>query len=70
MRELRSLAQKQFVGPEAFAFASFALGNSDEAFADLENDFHMRSPSLLFLNPSPLSDPRFQALVKRMGTST
>ena len=60
------------VGPDAVAGLYGALGDRDEAFAWLERALRQRRFYLVFLKTDPLfaplrSDPRFTALVRRVG---
>ena len=58
--------------PVVMALAQAALGNKDEAFRWLDKAYETRDSNLLFIKAMPdfdplRSDPRFQALVRRMN---
>jgi eukaryotic-like serine/threonine-protein kinase len=70
----KEAAKAQYVSPMNFAMTYAKLGDKDAAFAWLEKAFAERSPWVVFLNEDPdfddiRSDPRFAALVKRIGLS-
>ena len=72
LEELRSGATTHYVSPFLFASALVARGDYDDALTWLERACDERVPSMVFLNVmrpwDPLrSDPRFQALVTRIG---
>lgn len=72
LESLRELAGQRYVPAYQFAIVYAGLDDKDQAIAALENAYRERSDYLLFLkviDPMvPLrSDPRFQALVQRIG---
>ena len=65
-------ARKGYVSPIGFALNYAKLGQKDEAFAWLERAFAERSPWLTYVKGDPdfdslRTDPRFPALLKRIG---
>ena len=72
LEELRSGATTDYVSPFLFASALVARGDYHDTLTWLERACDERVPSMVFLNVmqrwDPLrSDPRFQALVTRIG---
>ena len=72
VREKYEEASKQrYVDPGYFALNYFALGDKDRAFALLDEAYRDRSTNMIFLNfpynDAMRSDPRFTALVKKVG---
>lgn len=72
LREKFEEASKQrYVDPGRFALNYFALGNKDRAFELLDRAYRDRSPIMIHLNlpysDDMRSDPRFTALVKKVG---
>lgn len=70
--ELERLSDREYVPGLFSAFIHRALGNNDEVFPRLEEALHQRSGHLPFLSVEPAwdpmrEDPRFQALVDRLG---
>ncbi len=70
--ELKVLAQKRYVPALYIAPIYGRVGEQDEAMRWLEKAYEERSHYLLFLKREPWadpvrSDPRFQALVRRIG---
>ena len=66
------LAAIRHVSPYHFAIVHTALGETDEAFARLEEAYAMRSEALVWLKVDPRldplrSDPRFIGLLQRVG---
>jgi TolB-like protein/Flp pilus assembly protein TadD len=60
------------IAPQDLAYVYAALGNRDEAFAWLDKAFEHRSSRILWLKVDPRvdslrSDPRFAALIRRLG---
>ncbi|NLP10778.1 tetratricopeptide repeat protein [bacterium] len=65
-------SKQGYVRPIYFAWDYAALGEKDQAFAWLEKAYQERSSGLLFLKVDPSfdnlrSDPRFTALLKKVG---
>ena len=72
LRELEREAERRYVRPEAIAAVYVALGEHDTAFKWLEQAYRMRSADVTTLDVerhwAPIrSDPRFAALVKKVG---
>lgn len=72
--QLTTLAESSYVSPFNMAIIHAGLGDKDEAFAWLEKAFEQRSRSVAWLNVTKevedlRSDPRFEALVHRIGLS-
>jgi serine/threonine-protein kinase len=70
--ELQATAQHTYVKPLAFAWIAIALDEMDMAFARLEEAYAERDPYLTLLTADPIydtlrTDPRFSALVQRLG---
>jgi tetratricopeptide (TPR) repeat protein len=71
---LQELSARSDVSPEYLAFIHAALGNPNRAFEQLNRAADERSPSLLWANVDPRldelrPDPRFRALIARIGLS-
>jgi hypothetical protein len=69
---LAAQASEEFVKPSDMAEVLFSLGENDRAFECLENAFDERDKGVLGLKVYPVyddvrSDPRFKALLSRMG---
>jgi TolB-like protein/Flp pilus assembly protein TadD len=71
LAELLSLSKQKHVPPATVGFAYTTLGDYDEAFTWLEKAYEERDPQLRHLHLPLLdrvrSDPRFQALKRKMG---
>ena len=72
LAELATRSQSRYVSPYFSAVVHAALGDRDAAFAALERGFELRTffMTWLLIDPDldPLrADPRFDALVKRVG---
>jgi serine/threonine-protein kinase len=72
LKLLESNSQYGYVSPMFFVFVNAHLGRKDEAFRWLDEAFRERSPWLIFLKTDPQfdtlrSDPRFMALMKKVG---
>ncbi len=72
LAELEAMAEKGYVSPYTMATIHVGLGEFDAAFTRLEEAYRKRSRSLVWLNVAEeydglRSDPRFQALLKRIG---
>jgi len=70
--ELHERAQHAYIRPLAFAWLAIGLGEPDQAFAWLEKAYAERDPYLTLLNADPVydplrADPRFRALLKKIG---
>jgi tetratricopeptide (TPR) repeat protein len=69
---LRQLPSTRYVPPYSVALVHAGLGDRDQALAWLEKAYGERSDYMLYLNREPMldglrSDPRFAALVRRLG---
>lgn len=72
VEELKRLSDRKHVAPTVMASIYGALGDKDQAFALLDKAFGERDFLLVLLNVEPIfdplrSDPRFTALVQRVG---
>ena len=72
LNELNQLASRRFVSPYHQALVYLGLGENSQAIDWLEKAYHERSPWLDWLKVEPMfdplrSDPRFQALYKKMN---
>jgi adenylate cyclase len=72
LKELDDLATRQFVPPNALAQVCVFLGQKDRALERLERAIVEHDPNCLYLKVDPALDslrtePRFQALVKKIG---
>jgi TolB-like protein/DNA-binding winged helix-turn-helix (wHTH) protein/tetratricopeptide (TPR) repeat protein len=72
--ELRKLSAQRYVAAFDVAIAWLGMGDTARALTSLEMAFNDRSPRLLFLNVEPRfdplrSEPRFQALIRKVGLS-
>jgi DNA-binding winged helix-turn-helix (wHTH) protein len=70
--ELEALGRDAYASPVQFALVHAGLGNRDAAFAWLERAYEARDHDLAFLKVWPMydslrSDPRFAALLRRLG---
>jgi DNA-binding winged helix-turn-helix (wHTH) protein/TolB-like protein/Flp pilus assembly protein TadD len=69
---LAATARDTYVPPSHFAMIETALGNRDKAFEHLDSALSIRDARLTLLKVDPKwdglrSDPRFQAVLRRMG---
>ena len=72
VKSLESESRHHYVGPEAIAAVYFKLGDRDNGFAWLDKAYESRSAYMTLLRSdrrwdSVRSDPRFTALVKKVG---
>ena len=72
LAQSKQVSRKQYVSPLEFASAYARLGQNYEAFQWLEKAYDDHVPKLVRIQQDPdlnslHSDPRFQALVKRIG---
>jgi len=72
LNELNRLASRRFVSPYHQALVYLGLGENSQAIDWLEKAYDKRSPWLTWLKVEPMfdplrSDPRFQALYKKMN---
>jgi TolB-like protein/Tfp pilus assembly protein PilF len=72
LRNLLSLSPARYVNPVEVALIHIGLGQNDEAFRWLDRAYAERSDLLVYLGVDPRldpirSDPRFSALVRRVG---
>lgn len=69
---LQQLSSTRYVSPYSVALVHGGLGDRDQALAWLEKAYVERSDYMVYLNREPMldglrSDPRFAALVRRVG---
>jgi len=74
LRELDKLSKHTYVSKFSLASIQAAMGNKDRAFEFLESAYKERDGDLIFLNVDPQfavlrSDPRFDAMLKKIGLS-
>jgi tetratricopeptide (TPR) repeat protein len=72
LSRLQQLAAHRYVSPLAFALIYIGLGDRNNAFQALDQAYNERSEYLVYLPSEPLadplrSDPRFPALLRRLG---
>jgi hypothetical protein len=72
LNDLANMARVRYVAPSYMAIICAALGRKDDAFNWLNQSYQLRSEHLLYLKVEPAvdplrSDPRFAALVHRVG---
>lgn len=72
LNELNTLARKRYVSPYLEAIVHAGLGETEMALAQLEKSYREKACWMVFLNIDPFLDslrdePRFRALVRRMG---
>lgn len=70
--QLNELSKKRYVSPFYIAMVYFGLGDNRKFFEYLEKAYEARESFLAFINTWPLfgslhSEPRFKALLKKMG---
>ncbi len=70
--ELKERSRHHYVFPSVFAYAYLGLGEKDRALTYLEQAYEEQDPALFYLKASPLldsllSEPRFQALLRRVN---
>jgi len=75
LEELKEQSQREYVLPYNLAIIYIGLGEKDQAFEWLEKAAEDRSDDLIYLNVDQIfdplrSDPRFTALVRRIGLAT
>ena len=72
LRALEQSSSQRYVPPQTLALIHFGLGERDEAFAALEQSFAAHDIHLSYLKAEPAwndlrDDPRFAALIRRVG---
>ena len=72
LADLQQQSRTDYVAPSNFAKIYIGLGDKDQAFAWLEKGYQQRDFWLTFIQGEPTfdplrADPRFQALVRRIG---
>jgi len=72
LSELQDLADRRYVGSGAFVTTYLGLGEKEKALDWLEKGYEEQDPLVWYLNADPLYDgirkePRFQALLKKVG---
>jgi hypothetical protein len=70
--EMKERSRHQYVFPGAFGDAYLGLGDKDRAIMSFERAYEEQEPGIMFLNVAPnldplRSEPRFQALLRRMN---
>jgi TolB-like protein/DNA-binding winged helix-turn-helix (wHTH) protein/Tfp pilus assembly protein PilF len=70
--ELKESSRHHYIFPSVFANAYLGLGDKDQALTFLERAYDEQDPALFHLKVSPLldplrSEPRFQALIRRVN---
>jgi len=74
LSQLKELSARRYVSPYSIAMIYAGLGDKEQTFAWLEKAYQQRVHNLIFLKVEPeldglRSDPRFAALVQRVGLS-
>jgi hypothetical protein len=69
---LEARSRKMYTSPIDFAYQYAFLNDKEQTLKSLEDSFRDRSPGMAFLQNEPLfnfvhDDPRYKALVKKMG---
>jgi TolB-like protein/DNA-binding winged helix-turn-helix (wHTH) protein len=69
---LEARSRKMYTSPIDFAYQYAFLNDKEQTLKSLEDSFRERSPGMAFLQNEPLfnflhDDPRYKALVKKMG---
>ncbi len=69
---LEARSRKMYTSPLEFAYQYAFLNDKERTLKSLEDSFRDRSPAMAFLQNEPLfnflhDDPRYKALVKKMG---
>jgi TolB-like protein/DNA-binding winged helix-turn-helix (wHTH) protein/Flp pilus assembly protein TadD len=72
VKNIKALARQHYVPTEFVATIIAFSGDKDETMKYLEASYRMHDPYLIFIQNEPLfdflhSDPRYQALIKKMG---
>jgi hypothetical protein len=72
MKNIKALARKQYFETQSIASTIAFSGDNNETMKYLEASYRMHDPDLIFIQNEPLfdflhSDPRYRALVGRMG---
>jgi TolB-like protein/Tfp pilus assembly protein PilF len=72
LNNLLERSKQEYVPPIVFANLYFALEENDQGFDWLEGAYKIRNPQLTILRSNPIydpvrSDPRFTAMLKKMG---
>jgi TolB-like protein/Flp pilus assembly protein TadD len=75
LRQLQARSKKYYVSPVSLAALELALGDTEHAVAMLNAGLEQRASSVLMLAADPAfaplrSDPRFQALLRKIGLPT
>jgi eukaryotic-like serine/threonine-protein kinase len=70
--EIQEMSRKHYVSPYSLARLHVGLGESDQAFENLEKAFEQRQGILCYLRVEPAfdnirKDPRFTSLLERLG---
>lgn len=73
LEELHALSRERYVDPVTFALIHNGFGETDEALRWYEKAFADRTPNMVYasmlprLNPDLAGNPRFQAILRKMG---
>jgi TolB-like protein/Flp pilus assembly protein TadD len=72
LAELERIAKRTYVSPVEFARIYYTLGDKERAFSLLDEAYRKRATDLIHIKTEPYfeglrSDPRFAALLKRIG---
>jgi len=72
--ELKERSRHHYVFPSVFAYAYLGLGDKDQALTYFEQAYEEQDPALFYLKVLPFldplrSEPRFQALLRRVNLS-
>jgi tetratricopeptide (TPR) repeat protein len=72
LEELKQLSKQRYVSPYFMALIYGALGEKDDAIKALEKACEEHAAFVIFMNVDPRldsvrADPRFQALIRRVG---
>jgi TolB-like protein/DNA-binding winged helix-turn-helix (wHTH) protein len=72
VKNIKAFARQQYLPTEFVASIIAFSGDKDETMKYLEASYRMHDPYLIFIQNEPLfdflhSDPRYQALIKKMG---
>jgi Flp pilus assembly protein TadD len=72
LEELTALANQRYIPPSNLALAYYAVGNKDAALSQLDRACEERDVRVTLLKVDPRwdslrSDPRFVAILKRIG---
>jgi tetratricopeptide (TPR) repeat protein len=71
LQKITQRAASDYISPVSIAYVHTALGDTDQAFENLDRAIEDRDPNLLGLKSNPIfdplrNDPRYHALLKKM----